>query len=138
MIPDVSSDRIWYIKTTSFYSIQNISAYINLQKQLNNSLIGNYKLFLKPKENLVNGKVFTNFVLDIVKSDDFISNQVSNQENTIIENTNSTSKSKKNIPQKNSSTPLLHLLIPLSSIIQIKLLILTFLKVKRMIQAIMT
>ncbi|MDO5555253.1 MAG: hypothetical protein Q4G09_00935 [Clostridia bacterium] len=69
LIPEVSQDRIWYVKTKSFYSIQNISSYINLQKQLGNSLIGHYKLFLKPKESIIDGKTFNNFVLDIVKDD---------------------------------------------------------------------
>lgn len=83
MIPEISQDRIWYLKTSSYYSIRNISSYITLQKKLNNSLVGNYKLFLKPKETVIDGKTFNNFVLDIVKNDNFISNENSNQE-TII------------------------------------------------------
>lgn len=105
MIPDVSSDRIWYLKTTSFYSIQNISSYINLQKTLNNSLVGNYKLFLKPKESIINDKTYNNFVLDIVKSDNFISNQISNQTSTIIEDTNPTQKSTKKLQEKKPLSP---------------------------------
>lgn len=90
MIPEVSPDRIWYLKTTSFYSIQNIDSYITLQKTLNNSLIGSYKLFLKPKESIIEGKTYNNFVLDIVKIDNFNSNQISNQTNNIINNTKQT------------------------------------------------
>lgn len=105
MIPDVSNDRIWYLKTTSFYSIQNISSYITLQKTLNNSLVGNYKLFLKPKESIINDKTYNNFVLDIVKSDNFISNQISNQTSTMIENTNPTPKNTKKIQEKKPLSP---------------------------------
>ena len=79
MIPEISQDRIWYIKTKSWFSINNIKDYINFQKHLNNSLINDYKLFLKPKEDIIDGQTFNNFVLDIVKSENINSNQVSNQ-----------------------------------------------------------
>ncbi len=94
MIPEISKDRIWYLKTTSYYSLQNIRDYINFQKHLNNSLIGNYKLFLKLKEDTIDGKTFTNYVLDIVGNDNFISNPISNQ------NTNNNSTSSKTQVEK--------------------------------------
>lgn len=98
MIPEVSQDRIWYLKTTSYYSIQNLSSYITLQKALNNSLIGNYKLFLKSKENIIDGKTFNNFVLDIVKNEDFISKPISSRENA------SNKDIPKEIPPQNINT----------------------------------
>lgn len=113
MIPDVSSDRIWYLKTSSYYSIQNLSSYITLQKKLNNSLIGNYKLFLKQKENIIDGKTFNNFVLDIVKNENFNSNQLSNKETiekstqpSNLKNTKGNSKSESiPIPKSSKETP---------------------------------
>lgn len=56
MLPDVSKDRIWFLKTKSYYSILNISSYITLQKKLGHSIVGNFKLFLKNKENIVGRK----------------------------------------------------------------------------------
>ena len=100
MIPEISKDRIWYLKTTSYYSLQNIRDYINFQKHLNNSLIGNYKLFLKPKEDIIEGKTFSNFVLDIVKNDDFISNPISNQDNTKITTPSNTQVEKNPLKEK--------------------------------------
>ena len=99
ILPEISSDRIWCLKTKSYYSRKNISDYINFQKQLNNSLIGNYKLFLKPKENIVEGKTFNNYVLDIVKIDDFNSNPTLNQNNTASNN-----KQEEKIPLKENNS----------------------------------
>lgn len=108
MIPEVSSDKIWYLKTKSYYSRQNIRNYINFQKHLNNSLtIGNYKLFLRNKENTIEGKTFHNFVLDIVKNDDFISNPISNKKTdntTTLNNVKTVEKSLKGNKSKNVDT----------------------------------
>lgn len=100
MIPEISSDRIWCLKTKSYYSRQNIRDYINFQKHLNNSLIGNYKLFLRPKEDTIDGKTFNNFVLDIVKIEDFISNPISNQETTNATTPNNTQVAKNPLKEK--------------------------------------
>lgn len=104
MIPEISSDRIWCLKTKSYYSRQNIKNYINFQKHLNNSLIGNYKLFLRPKEDTIDGKTFNNFVLDIVKIEDFISNSISNQEITNATTPNNTQVAKTQLKEKKPKT----------------------------------
>lgn len=116
MIPEISSDRIWCLKTKSYYSRQNIKNYINFQKHLNNSLIGNYKLFLKPKEDVIEGKTFNNFVLDIIKNDNFISNSISNQETTNITTSNNTQVAKSPLKEKKPKntnkvdTPIKHII----------------------------
>jgi len=74
LLPGISDDRIWLMKITGYKSIQRIQAYIQFQKELGNSLIGDYELFLN-KETQVNklGKVFNNYILDIMKSQQIIS-----------------------------------------------------------------
>jgi hypothetical protein len=75
LLPEISSDRIWIMKITGQTSIQRLKAYINLQKQLGNSLIGDYTIFLKQEEQTnKSGKTFNNYILDIIKKEDFISN----------------------------------------------------------------
>lgn len=84
LLPEISTDRIWIMKITGQTSIQRLKAYIALQKHLGNSIIGDYTLFLKKEEQTNKfGKTFNNYVLDIVKKEDFISNDTipSNQAN---------------------------------------------------------
>lgn len=81
-IPSVCQDRIWLMKITGQTSINRIDAYINLQKMLGNPLTGNYILFLKQEEqiNKSTGQSFNNYVLDILKKEDFIlSNEIQQQ-----------------------------------------------------------
>ena len=80
MIPDISTDRIWFLKTKIYYSILNISSYITLQKKLGHSLKGNYNLFLKTKEDIIDGKKFNNYVLDLISNENFNSTINSNLE----------------------------------------------------------
>ena len=63
------------MKITGQTSIRRLKTYIDLQKQLGNSLIGDYTLFLKQEvqTNKI-GKTFNNYILDIIKKEDFISN----------------------------------------------------------------
>ena len=73
-IPDVCQDRIWLMRITGQTSINRIDAYINLQKMLGYSLSGRYILFLKQEEQTSKstGQTFNNYVLDILRKEDFI------------------------------------------------------------------
>ncbi|MCI8470480.1 MAG: hypothetical protein HFJ35_03160 [Clostridia bacterium] len=73
-IPEISMDRIWLMRITGQQSIDNINSYLQLQQLQGNSLNNLFTLFLTKKEqtNFL-GKTFNNYVLDIVKKGDFIS-----------------------------------------------------------------
>ena len=95
MLPEISQDRIWIMKVTGQQSISNLEEYIGFQKYLGNSLKGTYTIFLNQIEQTnAEGKKFNNFVIDIVKTEDFNSNNNSisqnDTKNSIIstENTN--------------------------------------------------
>ena len=95
MLPEISQDRIWIMKITGQQSISNLEEYIGFQKYLGNSLKGTYTIFLNQIEQTnAEGKKFNNFVIDIVKKEDFNSNNNSisqnDTKNSIIstENTN--------------------------------------------------
>ena len=75
MLPEISQDRIWIMKVTGQQSISNLEEYIGFQKYLGNSLKGTYTIFLNQIEQTnAEGKKFNNFVIDIVKAEDFNSN----------------------------------------------------------------
>lgn len=76
-IPSISTDRIWLMKITGQTSINRIDAYINVQKSQGNSLSGRYILFLKQEEqeSKTTGQKFNNYILDILKKEDFILEQ---------------------------------------------------------------
>lgn len=75
LLPEISTDRIWLMKITGYTSIKRLQTYIDLQKQIGNSVIGDYTLFLKQEEQTNKfGKTFNNYILDIIKKEDFISN----------------------------------------------------------------
>lgn len=114
LLPEISSDRIWNMKITGYTSIQRIKAYIEFQKQLGNSLIGNYTIFLKKEAQTTNqGKIFNNYVLDIVKKEEtvcspYTSNQNSTTSSTEILNSNnspSNIKEKKEEPVNQEKEP---------------------------------
>lgn len=93
LLPEISTDRIWTMKITGYTSIQRLKAYIALQKQLGNSLIGDYVIFLKQEEQTNKlGKTFNNYILDIVKKDELNSNNSipKNQSNVEQLSTNNT------------------------------------------------
>lgn len=83
-IPKISMDRIWLMRITGQQSIDNIDAYLQLQQLQGNSLNNLFTLFLTQKEqtNFL-GKTFNNYVLDIVKKGDFISEPQISQTNRI-------------------------------------------------------
>ena len=92
LLPEVSSDRIWIMKITGQTSIKRLKSYIGLQKQLGNSLIGDFTLFLNQEEQTnKQGKTFNNYILDIIKKEDFISKD-SNSKNESIPQEQSTNK----------------------------------------------
>lgn len=82
MIPSISTDRIWIMKISSRKAIEQMEAYFNLQKQLKNSIVGSYVLFLKQIEqsSSTTGKTYQNIIVDIVKKDDFILSGTENEE----------------------------------------------------------
>lgn len=82
MLPEISQDRIWIMKVTGQQSISNLEEYIGFQKYLGNSLKGTYTIFLNQIEQTnAEGKKFNNFVIDIVKTEDFNSNNNSISQN---------------------------------------------------------
>lgn len=129
-IPSISKDRIWLMKITSQTSIDRIDAFINLQKAQGNSLNNRYILFLKQEEqeSKFTGQKFNNFLLDILKKEDFlleetipktskntqelsttneqnVNNNVVNQEKSVTtKNDNSTVTPVENITPKETTT----------------------------------
>lgn len=83
-IPEISTDRIWLMRITGQQSIDNIDSYLQLQQLQGNSLNNLFTLFLTRKEqtNFL-GKTFNNYVLDIVKKEDFISEPQIQQTNQV-------------------------------------------------------
>lgn len=95
MLPEISQGRIWIMKITGQQSISNLEEYIGFQKYLGNSLKGTYTIFLNQIEQTnAEGKKFNNFVIDIIKAEDFNSNNnlisQNDTKNSVIstENTN--------------------------------------------------
>lgn len=76
-IPSICKDRIWLMRITGQTSINRLDSYINLQKAQGNSLKGRYILFLKQEEQTsqATGQSFNNYILDILKKEDFESNK---------------------------------------------------------------
>lgn len=73
-IPSICQNRIWLMRITGQESINRLDAFINLEKAQENTLKGHYILFLKQKEQTskATGKSYNNYILDIVKKEDFI------------------------------------------------------------------
>ena len=112
LLPEISKDRIWIMKITSQQSIFNLSRYINFQKYLGNSIAGNYTLFLSLTEQTNHeGKKFKNYILDIVKSNDFKSKNTVN-DNVITSNTSTnTPDNASSINSKEEESNLKHYLL---------------------------
>lgn len=88
MLPEITTNRIWYMKITGQTSIDNIKDYILFQKMLGKSIIGDYNLVLNQiTQTNQEGKTFKNYVLEIYE-DEFNS-----QKSPVIER-NKTIKSK--------------------------------------------
>lgn len=80
-IPSINKDRIWIMKITSQTSINNLQEFISSQKYQEKSLNNDYVLFLTEKEQISRtGQTFNNFILDILKKEDFISEENNPQE----------------------------------------------------------
>jgi len=74
MIPSVCKDRVFLMRITGQTSLNRLDEYFNLQKAQGYSIKGKYTLFLKQEEQSNTfGKTFNNYVLDILKKEDFIS-----------------------------------------------------------------
>lgn len=72
LLPEISSDRVWIMKTRGFTVIDKISSYISSQKIMGNSMIGDFSLYLKQEEHIrqSDGQKFTNYTIDILKIED--------------------------------------------------------------------
>lgn len=113
-IPEIATDRIWLMQITGQQSIDNIDAYLQLQKLQGNSLDNLFTLFLKQKEQIdCFGKIHKNYVLDIIKKVDFISKpqipQIEQgQKDLSTQNTqnvnNNVEKEKENVAEKSVAT----------------------------------
>lgn len=97
MLPKVSSDRIWIMRIKSYYSIQALKNYIEFQKQIGNSLKGDFVLYLteKTQTSKATGKSFKNQILNIAKKEDF-----NIKEKTVNSNINSIEEKKEEPPKK--------------------------------------
>lgn len=73
LLPKIATDRIWLMKITSQQAIDALDEYFSLQKEQGNSVKGKYILFLKQIKNLKDGKKMSNYIVDIMKKEDFIS-----------------------------------------------------------------
>ncbi len=112
LLPDISQDRIWTMKITGYTSIFRLKEYIAFQKYLGHPIIGDYYLFLK-KETQTNrdGKTFENFILDIIREEEFDSNnyikkqkEVSTNISNNVDNHIQNPKQSENISTKADST----------------------------------
>ncbi len=89
LIPNISKDRIFLMRITGQTSISRLKDYFNLQKSQGNSIQGNYTLYLKQEEQSnFSGKTFNNYILDILKKDDFISENTTSPQNENDKNVN--------------------------------------------------
>ena len=88
LLPDISEDRIWRMQIKGYQSIFAILEYLDFQRYLGKSLIGDYYLFLKKKKQTSkkDGKSYENYILDIIRKEDFISNN--NSSNVTEQSTN--------------------------------------------------
>lgn len=74
LLPEISQDRIWRMQIKGYQSIFAILEYLDFQRYLGKSLIGDYYLFLKKKKQTSkDGKSYENYILDIIRKEDFIS-----------------------------------------------------------------
>lgn len=75
MIPEISNDSIWFMRITGKESIERLETYLEYLKQIGDSLIGDYTLYLTQKpQTSKTGELFNNFILGIYK-DNLESNQ---------------------------------------------------------------
>lgn len=97
IIPSICKDRIFLMRITGQTSLNRLDGYFNLQKAQGYSIKGKYILFLKQEEQSNSlGKTFNNYVLDILKNEDFnseksipkpIEKNDQNMNNQVVNNT---------------------------------------------------
>ena len=106
IVPAVTTDRIFLMKITGQTSIDRVKDYIKLQKMQSKSIVGDYTLSLHQEEQINReGKKFNNYILDIYKSDEFDSNNISQESEKIKEEPKKeTIKKKEQKPKQTSST----------------------------------
>ena len=108
LIPSICQNRIWLMRITGQESINRIDAFINLEKAQENTLKGHYILFLKQEEQTskATGKSYNNYILDIVKKEDFISKSQIPQNNQIQEelSTKRTQNENNNVEKETQNT----------------------------------
>lgn len=76
LIPSICKDRIWLMRITGQNSIDRLDDYFSLQRAQGHSIKGHYTLFLTQKEQSNGlGQSFNNYVLDILKKEDFNSSK---------------------------------------------------------------
>ena len=88
LLPEISQDRIWRMQIKGYQSIFAILEYLDFQRYLGKSLIGDYYLFLKKKKQTSkDGKSYENYILDIIRKEDFIStnDSLNNTEQSTIQ-----------------------------------------------------
>lgn len=88
LLPEISQDRIWRMQIKGYQSIFALYEYLSFQKYLGKSLIGDYYLFLKKKKQTSkDGKSYENYILDIIRKEDFISSNdsLNNTEQSTIQ-----------------------------------------------------
>lgn len=110
MIPEISDDSIWFMRITGKKSIDRVEAYLEYLKQMGNSLIGDYTLYLTQEQQTnKDGESFNNFILGIYK-DNFNSNNeipIKEEVNSKVEKTANSSKQEvqKTVEQKETIKP---------------------------------
>jgi len=80
IIPSVCKDRIFLMRITGQTSLNRLDEYFNLQKAQGYPIKGKYTIFLKQEEQSNSlGQTFNNYVLDILKKDDFNSQNITSK-----------------------------------------------------------
>ena len=114
LLPEISQDRIWRMQIKGYQSIFALYEYLSFQKYLGKSLIGDYYLFLKKKKQTSkDGKSYENYILDIIRKEDFISNNdsLNNTEQSTIQaqNVDNSIEIPSKIESKNNSNSKEHI-----------------------------
>lgn len=106
LLPEISNDRVWLMKIRGITVIDKISNYISSQKLLGNSMVGEFYLYLKQEEHIrqSDGQKFTNYTIDILKTENLNEStqaQVENipEETVTQEKTNNTLSDTKKEPK---------------------------------------
>ena len=102
LIPAIATDRIWLMKITSGQAVDTLNQYFSLQREQGQSVKGKYILFLKQVENSKNGKTFNNYIIDIIKKEDFISNTTSQNNKNLQEQSTTNEQIVNNNVEKNN------------------------------------